>query len=105
MLYLSYPNVIIIQIRQHFKDGHLHKDEFNKVYVAPMKVEIMLLFDRGVSFMPKFLFFTLNLEALAAEVTRAFSNRLAPLSMVVRELTGDMQLSKSELEETQVCHN
>lgn len=68
---------ILHEIGQHFKDGYLHKDEFKIVYVAPMK-------------------------ALAAEVTSAFSRRLSPLNMVVRELTGDMQLSKNELEETQM---
>ncbi|KAJ6433870.1 hypothetical protein OIU84_017553 [Salix udensis] len=68
---------ILHEIGQHFKDGYLHKDEFKIVYVAPMK-------------------------ALAAEVTSAFSHRLSPLNMTVRELTGDMQLSKSELEETQM---
>lgn len=44
------------------------------------------------------------IQALAAEVTRTFSHRLAPLNMIVKELTGDMQLSKSELEETQVTY-
>ncbi|KAL1337994.1 DExH-box ATP-dependent RNA helicase DExH14 [Arachis hypogaea] len=68
---------ILHEIGQHFRDGYLHKDEFKIVYVAPMK-------------------------ALAAEVTSAFSQRLSPLNMVVRELTGDMQLSKNELEETQM---
>ncbi|XP_050379201.1 DExH-box ATP-dependent RNA helicase DExH14 [Argentina anserina] len=68
---------ILHEIGQHFKDGYLHKDEFKIVYVAPMK-------------------------ALAAEVTSTFSHRLSPLNMIVRELTGDMQLSKNELEETQM---
>lgn len=68
---------ILHEIGQHFKDGYLHKDEFKIVYVAPMK-------------------------ALAAEVTSTFSHRLSPLNMTVRELTGDMQLSRSELEETQM---
>ena len=49
--------------------------DFKIVYVAPMK-------------------------ALAAEVTAAFGRRLAPLGVSVRELTGDTQLSKRELEET-----
>ncbi|CAN0876789.1 DExH-box ATP-dependent RNA helicase DExH14 [Linum grandiflorum] len=39
---------------------------------------------------------------VAAEVTSTFGRRLAPLNMIVRELTGDMQLSKNELEETQM---
>ncbi|WOL01441.1 DExH-box ATP-dependent RNA helicase DExH14 [Canna indica] len=68
---------ILHEIKQHFRDGFLHKDEFKIVYVAPMK-------------------------ALAAEVTTTFSHRLAPLNLVVKELTGDMQLSKNELEETQM---
>lgn len=68
---------ILHEIGQHFKDGYLHKDEFKIVYVAPMK-------------------------ALAAEVTSTFSHRLSPLNLTVRELTGDMQLSKNELEETQM---
>ncbi|XP_020415690.1 DExH-box ATP-dependent RNA helicase DExH14-like [Prunus persica] len=68
---------ILHEIAQHFKDGYLHKDEFKIVYVAPMK-------------------------ALAAEVTSTFSHRLSPLNITVRELTGDMQLYKNELEETQV---
>jgi activating signal cointegrator complex subunit 3 len=50
-------------------------EDFKIVYVAPMK-------------------------ALAAEVTAAFSRRLAPLGLSVRELTGDTQLSKKELDET-----
>lgn len=68
---------ILHEIGKHFKDGYLHKDEFKIVYVAPMK-------------------------ALASEVTSTFSHRLSPLNMCVKELTGDMQLSKKELEETQM---
>ncbi|XP_057950653.1 DExH-box ATP-dependent RNA helicase DExH14 isoform X2 [Malania oleifera] len=68
---------VLHEIGKHFKDGYLHKGEFKIVYVAPMK-------------------------ALAAEVTSTFSRRLAPLNMTVKELTGDMQLSKKELEETQM---
>lgn len=29
---------IMLQIKQHFRDGVLHRDEFKIVYVAPMKV-------------------------------------------------------------------
>jgi len=50
-------------------------DDMKIVYVAPMK-------------------------ALAAEVAAAFSRRLAALGLRVRELTGDMQLTRSELAET-----
>ncbi|KAG8095958.1 hypothetical protein GUJ93_ZPchr0013g36564 [Zizania palustris] len=68
---------VLHEVKQHFRDGILHKNEFKIVYVAPMK-------------------------ALAAEVTSTFSRRLSPLNLVVRELTGDMQLSKNEIEETQM---
>ncbi|OWM65237.1 hypothetical protein CDL15_Pgr008827 [Punica granatum] len=68
---------ILHEIGQHFKEGYLHKDKFKIVYVAPMK-------------------------ALAAEVTSTFSHRLSPLNVAVRELTGDMQLTKYELDETQM---
>lgn len=55
---------VLREIEQHIKNGILHKNEFKIVYVAPMK-------------------------ALAAEVSSAFSRRLSPLNMVVRELTDD----------------
>jgi len=42
------------------------------------------------------------MKALAAEMTTNFSKRLAPLGIQVRELTGDMQLSKSEIMQTQM---
>ena len=51
--------------------------EFKIVYVAPMK-------------------------ALAQEITQGFAQRLAPLGVVVRELTGDMQLTKKQIGETHV---
>jgi activating signal cointegrator complex subunit 3 len=55
----------------------IDKSAFKIVYVAPMK-------------------------ALAAEVTANFGKRLQPLGLKVRELTGDMQLTKRELQETQM---
>lgn len=42
------------------------------------------------------------MKALAAEMTANFGNKLQPLRIVVRELTGDMQLTKKEIQETQV---
>ncbi|RWS31343.1 Activating signal cointegrator 1 complex subunit 3-like protein [Leptotrombidium deliense] len=53
------------------------KDQFKIVYIAPMK-------------------------ALAAEMTDNFSKKLKPLDINVRELTGDMQLSKAEIMNTQM---
>ena len=42
------------------------------------------------------------MKALASEMTANFSKRLAPLGITVRELTGDMQLTKSEILKTQM---
>ncbi|KAJ0066258.1 hypothetical protein NL108_004118 [Boleophthalmus pectinirostris] len=69
---------VLHEIRQHLQPGGvIKKDEFKIVYVAPMK-------------------------ALAAEMTNYFSKRLEPLGIAVKELTGDMQLSKGEILRTQM---
>jgi len=65
------------ELSMHFLGGVLQKDEIKIIYVAPMK-------------------------ALAAEVTSKFSSRLAPMGLRVRELTGDMQMTRREISETQV---
>lgn len=57
--------------------GVILKDQFKIVYVAPMK-------------------------ALAAEMTTNFGKKLSGLGLSVRELTGDMQLKKAEIVQTQM---
>lgn len=52
-------------------------DAFKIVYIAPMK-------------------------ALATEIVGKFSKRLAPLKIKVREYTGDMQLTRKEIQDTQI---
>jgi activating signal cointegrator complex subunit 3 len=68
---------VVQTIRQHIEAGVIKKDKFKIVYVAPMK-------------------------ALAAEMAEGFGRRLAPLGLTVRELTGDMQLTKAEIANTQM---
>lgn len=68
---------IINTIRAHTDSGVIHRDQFKIVYVAPMK-------------------------ALAAEMTENFGKKLKPLGILVRELTGDMQLTKTEMLATQM---
>ncbi|PRP78838.1 activating signal cointegrator 1 complex subunit 3 [Planoprotostelium fungivorum] len=68
---------VLHEVKQHENYGRLRKEEFKIVYVAPMK-------------------------ALAAEVTQKFSKRLSALGIVCKELTGDMQLTRKELTETQI---
>ncbi|XP_066593278.1 activating signal cointegrator 1 complex subunit 3 isoform X2 [Prorops nasuta] len=68
---------VIHQLKQHIQNDLLMKDQFKIIYVAPMK-------------------------ALAAEMTRNFNKRLTCLGVTVRELTGDTQLSKQEIQQTQM---
>ncbi|KAK3050163.1 putative steryl acetyl hydrolase mug81 [Extremus antarcticus] len=58
-------------------DFTVHTNDFKIIYVAPMK-------------------------ALAAEITDKLGRRLAWLGIQVRELTGDMQLTKAEIMRTQI---
>ncbi|XP_060815776.1 activating signal cointegrator 1 complex subunit 3 [Bombus pascuorum] len=68
---------IVHQIKQHIEHGQLMKNQFKIIYVTPMK-------------------------ALAAEMTANFSKKLQCLGISVRELTGDIQLTKSEIQQTQM---
>ena len=58
-------------------DGRIDTSAFKMIYVAPMK-------------------------ALVAEMVGNFSKRLEPYGVQVRELTGDISLSKKEIDETQL---
>ncbi|PAA64041.1 hypothetical protein BOX15_Mlig030796g1, partial [Macrostomum lignano] len=69
---------VLHEIKQNIGPGGVVKrDDFKIVYVCPMK-------------------------ALAAEMTANFGKRLAPLGLTVRECTGDMQLTKAEIAQTQM---
>ena len=72
---------IMHEIRKHIDERtqRLKPDDtsFKIVYISPMK-------------------------ALAAEIVEKFSPRLRPMGINVRELTGDMQLSRSEMDDTQI---
>ncbi|XP_043498023.1 activating signal cointegrator 1 complex subunit 3 [Polistes fuscatus] len=65
---------IIHEIKQHMTQDTT-TNQFKIIYIAPMK-------------------------ALAAEMTANFSKRLNRLGISVRELTGDMQLTKLEIQQT-----
>ncbi|GFQ81252.1 activating signal cointegrator 1 complex subunit 3 [Trichonephila clavata] len=68
---------ILREIKNNIVNGVLEKNKFKIVYVAPMK-------------------------ALAAEMVRNFGSRLKCLNIQVKELTGDMQLTKTEIMQTQM---
>jgi activating signal cointegrator complex subunit 3 len=68
---------ILNEIRRHYDadKGVLLNTDFKIIYVAPMK-------------------------ALASEMVENFARRLSSLGLQVKELTGDMQLTKAEIERT-----
>lgn len=68
---------ILNELRRHYdpNSGVLFDTDFKIIYVAPMK-------------------------ALASEMVDNFSRRLSSLGLQVKELTGDMQLTKAEIEQT-----
>lgn len=68
---------IVHQIKNFVEDKVLHLEKFKIVYICPMK-------------------------ALAAEITRKFSQCLGHLGVRVKEVSGDMQLSRKEIMETQI---
>ncbi|XP_053615369.1 activating signal cointegrator 1 complex subunit 3 [Plodia interpunctella] len=68
---------VVHQIKQHIENDVIMKNKFKIIYIAPMK-------------------------ALASEMTASFGRRLKGLGISVRELTGDMKLTKSEVQQTQM---
>ncbi|XP_060529591.1 activating signal cointegrator 1 complex subunit 3 isoform X2 [Cylas formicarius] len=68
---------IVHQIRSHMEGSLIKRDNFKIIYVCPMK-------------------------ALATEMVANFGKKLAPIGIIVKECTGDMQLTKREIAETQM---
>lgn len=68
---------IVQQIKSFIEEDVVKLEKFKIVYVCPMK-------------------------ALAAEMAANFGRKLMPLGVIVKELTGDMQLTRKEIAETQM---
>ena len=69
---------ILKELGVHLKsDGELDLDAFKIIYVAPMK-------------------------SLVQEMVGNFSKRLEPYGIQVKELTGDQNLTKQQIKETQI---
>ncbi|KAL4717222.1 hypothetical protein ACJJTC_017109 [Scirpophaga incertulas] len=68
---------VVHQIKQHIENDVIMKNKFKIIYIAPMK-------------------------ALASEMTGSFGRRLRGLGITVKELTGDMKLTKTEVQQTQM---
>jgi len=70
---------IMHEIEKHIdkQTWTLKDNDFKMIYISPMK-------------------------ALAAEIVDKFSTKLKPLKILVKELTGDMQLTKQEIQDTHI---
>lgn len=55
----------------------------------------------SASYLPQIIYIA-PMKALASEMTASFGRRLKGLGILVRELTGDMKLTKSEVQQTQM---
>lgn len=75
--YSNYDQLTDLRLNEEKEKIIIDLDAFKVIYVAPLK-------------------------ALAAEIVDKFNKRLNWLGVKVRELTGDMQLTKDEINETQV---
>ncbi|CAI8501087.1 unnamed protein product [Hanseniaspora opuntiae] len=75
--YSNYDDLSDLRLNEENEKIVIDLDAFKVIYVAPLK-------------------------ALAAEIVDKFNKRLNWLGVKVRELTGDMQLTKDEINETQV---
>ncbi len=64
-------------LSNHYKSNYIRLKDFKIVYIAPMK-------------------------ALVKETVGNFTQRLSPFGIKVRELSGDVHLTKKELEETHI---
>jgi Rad3-related DNA helicase len=87
-------NVALLTVVAHFRDvGLLPKDRNDQEQgkEEPRRVET----GRKVIYIAP-------MKALAQEVVEKFSAKLKPLRLIVRELTGDMQLSRAEAEAANV---
>eukprot|EP01041_Mallomonas_annulata_P004134 gene4134-8214_t len=64
-------------VKQHISYGNIDKQAIKAIYIAPMK-------------------------ALAQEVVTKFGERLRPLGLLVKEMTGDTQLTRQEVADSQL---
>ena len=82
-------NVAMLATLAHFRDKGVIGDNFTDT--------LMSSFEGG-----KKVIYIAPMKALAQEVVEKFSQRLRPLNLVVKELTGDMQLTRAEAERADV---
>ena len=91
-MFFSLPDVALLTVVAHFRD----------VGLLPQNRDAKDDYDfRSVDTGPKVIYIA-PMKALAQEIVEKFSEKLKPMRLIVRELTGDMQLSRAEAESANV---
>ena len=93
---------VLREIRRNMEGGVIQLNKFkvrlfniHTIYIATVTISYAHL--RGFQ-----IIYVAPMKALAAEMVANFGARLSGLGITVRELTGDMQLTKREITNTQV---
>ena len=92
---------LLALIGQHIQGGVVDKTNLKAIYIAPMKALAQEVGSRRDYGYCPYIVVVTSLEMWSQVVTK-FSERLRDLKLVVRELTGDMQLTKTEIDESQL---
>ncbi len=90
-------NVAMLTVVAHLREKGIIKNE-NDPYAAYQHIGE----DQTTSTVGRKIIYIAPMKALAQEVVEKFSSKLKVLNIVVRELTGDMQLSRSEAERADI---
>jgi len=90
-------NVAMLAVVAHLRDKGIIKNE-NDPYAAYQHIGD----DRATSPIGRKIVYIAPMKALAQEIVEKFSSKLKSLGIVVKELTGDMQLSRAEAERADI---
>jgi len=90
-------NVAMLTVVAHLRDKGIIKNE-NDPYAAYHHIGD----DHTVSPVGRKIVYIAPMKALAQEIVEKFSSKLKSLGVVVRELTGDMQLSRAEADRADI---
>ena len=106
---------VLKEIRRNMEGGVIQKDKFKVQLSTTLMTHCIHTWDSPPSTPPTphthspvhahtQIIYVAPMKALAAEMVANFGSRLQPLGITVRELTGDMQLTKREITNTQVTN-
>lgn len=94
---------ILREIGKHVNpDGTINVDDFKIIYIAPMRSLVQEMVGNFSKVSPIFVYYFWSVVFLYWDAAIVFFQRLASYNLKVGELTGDHQMSKEQLAETQI---